>query len=431
MTAEIAVMNRVAVALAADSAATSIDGGLAKIYQTTEKLFNLDALSPIGVMIYGGADFLGIPWETIVKLFRSRHSQRRPSVRDYSDAFLRFLSADELINDELVDGYFFATACAVLAGLLRRAQEQSSASAEPIPKSLDKVIADYMSNWRALSFFGEMNDTTLSSLLVRYGDWLTKTCNEIFPPAVPIQDRMLDDLKALVALFMTKDVPHASSGCVIAGFGENQLFPSLAEYAIEGVVYPRFARVRTKSSVTITNQINANISPFAQAEMVHSFMTGVDPAFRENVDGVLSAVLTRFSQMAESQAASDLSEEKRSQLKAMLDGAITASMDQFRQELNDYSRRRHIDPVINAVALLPKDQLAVMAETLVALTSFKRKMSKDLETVGGAIDVAVISKGDGFVWIKRKHYFDASLNPRFLDRLKTYGQRHADTSQII
>ena len=88
--------------------------------------------------------------------------------------------------------------------------------------------------------------------------------------------------------------------------------------------------------------------------------------------------------------------------------------------------------MIEAVALLPKDQLAVMAETLVALTSFKRKMSKDLETVGGAIDVAVISKGDGFVWIKRKHYFDAALNPRFLDRLRTYGQeRYADASQTI
>jgi len=30
-----------------------------------------------------------------------------------------------------------------------------------------------------------------------------------------------------------------------------------------------------------------------------------------------------------------------------------------------------------------------------------------------SIDVAVISKGDGFVWIKRKHYFKAELNPQF------------------
>jgi len=48
-----------------------------------------------------------------------------------------------------------------------------------------------------------------------------------------------------------------------------------------------------------------------------------------------------------------------------------------------------------------QDELAAMAESLVNLTSFKRKVSMEAETVGGTIDVAVISKGDGFIWIKR------------------------------
>jgi hypothetical protein len=64
-------------------------------------------------------------------------------------------------------------------------------------------------------------------------------------------------------------------------------------------------------------------------------------------------------------------------------------------------------------ALLPKSELAAMAEALVNLTSFKRKVSMELETVGGPIDVAVISKGDGFIWVKRKHYFTKEMNPRF------------------
>jgi len=63
--------------------------------------------------------------------------------------------------------------------------------------------------------------------------------------------------------------------------------------------------------------------------------------------------------------------------------------------------------------MLPKDELAAMAESLVNLTSFKRKVTLETETVAGPIDVAVISKGDGFIWIKRKHYFKAELNPQF------------------
>ena len=62
---------------------------------------------------------------------------------------------------------------------------------------------------------------------------------------------------------------------------------------------------------------------------------------------------------------------------------------------------------------LPKEELAEMAETLVNLTSFKRRVTPEAETVGGPIDVAVISKGDGLVWIKRKHYFVPELNPRY------------------
>jgi len=69
--------------------------------------------------------------------------------------------------------------------------------------------------------------------------------------------------------------------------------------------------------------------------------------------------------------------------------------------------------VLNVVSILPKDELAFMAESLVKLTSFKRRVTMETETVGGPIDVAVISKGDGFIWIKRKHYFKSSENPQF------------------
>ena len=74
---------------------------------------------------------------------------------------------------------------------------------------------------------------------------------------------------------------------------------------------------------------------------------------------------------------------------------------------------RYADPLLEVVQGLPKPEMANLAEALVNLTSVKRKMSADAETVGGPIDVALISKGDGFVWVKRKHYFDIALNPSF------------------
>ena len=84
--------------------------------------------------------------------------------------------------------------------------------------------------------------------------------------------------------------------------------------------------------------------------------------------------------------------------------------------LTDMRREHYALPTINVVTVLPKDELAAMAEALVNLTSVRRRLSFQVESVGGPVDVAVISKGDGFVWIRRKTYFELSDNPHFMGR---------------
>lgn len=97
MTAEIAVLNRSAVALAADSASTSLQAtGLPKIFNTANKLFHLDGTRPIGVMVYGNSSFLGVPWETIIKKYRSVGSTSSARLQEAADKFLTFLSSPAL-----------------------------------------------------------------------------------------------------------------------------------------------------------------------------------------------------------------------------------------------------------------------------------------------------------------------------------------------
>ena len=79
-------------------------------------------------------------------------------------------------------------------------------------------------------------------------------------------------------------------------------------------------------------------------------------------------------------------------------------------------KRKFVAPIMNIVEHLPKEELAEMAEALVNLTALKRRVSLDLETVGGPIDVAVVSKGDGLIWTRRKHYFDPALNPSYFKK---------------
>ena len=68
---------------------------------------------------------------------------------------------------------------------------------------------------------------------------------------------------------------------------------------------------------------------------------------------------------------------------------------------------------MKVVEILLLKELAKVVSTLVRLTSFEKQLSLEAETVGEPIDVAVISKGDGFIWINRKHYFRPELNHRY------------------
>jgi len=66
------------------------------------------------------------------------------------------------------------------------------------------------------------------------------------------------------------------------------------------------------------------------------------------------------------------------------------------------------------IALMPKVELIELAEALVSITAIERKATSDEGTVGGPVDVAFISKHEGFVWIKRKHYFKPDLQSALL-----------------
>lgn len=79
MTAEIAVMNKWAIALAADSKVTISGMRASKAYDTVNKLFTLSKIHPVGIMIFGNAEWMDYPWETIIKLYRDKKGNNIPS----------------------------------------------------------------------------------------------------------------------------------------------------------------------------------------------------------------------------------------------------------------------------------------------------------------------------------------------------------------
>ncbi|WP_304677384.1 hypothetical protein [Lactobacillus taiwanensis] len=91
MTAEVGIINQRGIALAADSAITM---GGSKVINSATKIFTLDSAHYVGIMIFGNADIMGIPWEVIIKSFREFVGNKtKGTVGDYVKSFLDYISS--------------------------------------------------------------------------------------------------------------------------------------------------------------------------------------------------------------------------------------------------------------------------------------------------------------------------------------------------
>ena len=60
---------------------------------------------------------------------------------------------------------------------------------------------------------------------------------------------------------------------------------------------------------------------------------------------------------------------------------------------------------------MPIQDAVELAQFLVYTTIQFVRFTPGNPTVGGPIDIATITKHEGFKWVARKHYYDHDLNP--------------------
>lgn len=422
MTAEVIILNRQAVALAADSAVTLDWGNGRKIFNTGNKLFALSKYRPVGVMVYGNANFMGLPWESIIKHYRSRLGKTAFStLEEYIQHFIAFLENEDGVLwsvDTQADAFrntiasFYFELVKKIDKLIKdELEKHGTLTPETVSTLVASIIAKQYERWTTSSFLPRRDEACVRDIAEKFGDGFKELIDDIFEK-LPLSDDTISQLAAIGALLPCKDrFPDSVSGVVIAGFGEREIFPSAVSFTFDSVAFGRL-KYKILQRACADREHPSYIMPFAQSEMVQTFIEGIDPSFRQTVLAFLTDLTTKYPELILN-AIPDISHERRVEVKEGLQAAAEKMQKKVAEELQGYAQVEYIEPVLQAVAALPKDELAAMAESLVNLTSFKRRVSLQAETVGGPIDVAVISKGDGFVWIKRKHYFNANLNQTF------------------
>jgi len=405
MTAEIAILNTHGVAIAADSATTvRLNKNEYKIFNSANKVFTLSKYQPVGIMIYNNAGYMGIEWEIIIKEYR-RFLKKRvfKTLFEYANDFIKFISNFKYIDSKQQKDFLMSICYGFYSYLRDRfllvLNEKYGNTNNLTDKQVNTVFNDTI-DWLTevhKKINSKMNVKVDLNFIEQFKDDISITIKKIFEK-YKITNNQIDQLFVLLKNEIQKRIGNAGiyTGIVITGFGKDEIFPSIYNCHIHGKL-GKYLMISNEQKEQISQDSSAYIIPFAQSEMVNSFMKGIDPEFEKEIVKQIISLINSVKTV--------IDDSYKDKLKII--------QEKFFEYIENIKQTNYINPVMKVVNSLQKTELAEMAESLVNLTSFKKHISNDSETVGGPIDVAVITKGDGFIWIKRKHYFDIKLNNHF------------------
>ena len=421
MTSEVVVMNRWGVALAADSAVTiKKTANTSKSRDTGLKLFMLSKYHPVGVMVYNDAALLGVPWETIIKLYRKELGDRKfDTLEEYGWQVIDYLNENQaLFPIEVQDKYYLQA----LKDLYWQIDEVAEKSLSDIVRNErltvkelrdgQAIIATYIQ--QELQSWKEKTDCFEYESSKRFVGRLSGKVHDLISEVFKgwgLDNEAVGYLWELAILLISKNDFSSGpyTGVVIAGFGDAEHFPSVQDFRIGGI-YENKLKYQPPDCEKITDESSSIIKAFAYTDMVFSFLYGVT----NEVWGLLKEAKKLIQEMSIDaiNVIDDLSPAQREEWKKKIGVKnIETAQEFYDRVILECGGRKH--KIIQEIENLPHNELAQVASTLVNLNSFQQRMSPELETVGGPVDVAVISKGDGFIWIERKHYFRKELNEHF------------------
>ena len=199
------------------------------------------------------------------------------------------------------------------------------------------------------------------------------------------------------------------------GYGEQDVFPSYHSFVISASIDGMIKWTR-KSKYEVSNSSPACVEPFAQTDVSNTVVRGIDDNLRRQFYSSNGRIISLFKQEIVAALTASGAPKKVVDVIGSIDTEKYSAV--FQKGMDQFIQANYVQKLVDTVNYLSKEDIADMAESLVRMTCLKRHITTDEETVGGPVDVAVITKGDGFIWLKRKHYFTPEINHHFFERRK-------------
>ena len=408
MTAIVAVLNKHAVAVAADSAVTM--GDTHKVVNSANKIFTLSKYHPVAVMTYSNAAFMGVPWDIIIKEYRKELAKNSfEKLKYYIDDFIIFLHKRLFFCDEETQRDYLKLLLDSFVKICRDelSRQNGFAAEELTTKQLKEKFVSCKENLKNVEKCPEFGHYAYDEFKKQYYAFVKEYSSQ---NGVNLSDELCE---AFFCYLSAKLESPMNTGLVFVGYGENEIYPSLYPLNVSLAVDGRLRYYIDEARIVEISDHGCatSITPFAQIDVTQTIVRGINPTFRHILYDVISNTVSNVLRIIANHLTKD---DSTVAMAPIIQGLDTSSITKIAiQTIQQQMFNCYTEPLLQTVIGLDKEDMANMAESFIALTSLVRRMQPREETVGGPVDVAVISKGDGFVWINRKHYFKPELNATF------------------
>ena len=400
MSTGVCIINRNGIALAADSAGTYIsDTGNKMFYNSMDKVFSISENNICGLIAYGNMSIYNVSVEQLIKEFTLYLNSKTP----FNDFFEVWQYFESYIKeryqyykfDEAEKGYckwFIGTFLNNWGIRIKNVATEKDADLQIglIINDLRKYIDEHK---KILGF--NINKYIKTEHIDIYQDQV-----EAIVPELKIYPDYYNQLWDLLCEYFELSIGSESdnpTGLFFAGYGAEDAFPKYLHIEIHKIFKDKIKFIEEKRFVG--NGVNSEIIPLAQGEVIYTFCRGISTNFRNLIPEKTNAIIMSH---IDALSSLDFSDEQKEKIKNELSNCKA----QLTNEINTEIHINNVQPIFDSVQSIALPEMAFLAESLVNITTLKRTFSLDgkQQTVGGPTDVAVLSKADGFVWIKQKHY---------------------------
>lgn len=425
MTAVVGILNKHGVAIAADSAVTHVRFSR-KTTKNGNKMIRISNCVPICVMVTGRSEFNKTLWDIIIRHYRlHRGDIPHQTVEACAHDFFRYISDNHLFwEKDVVDRWIKC----VLNELFEEANdnvedqfkerdgEDKLIYPEKYRESFLKVLRRFRNDWLKTGACEQFKDYSQAQFHEYIGDLVRsflhmKTMDPAFDSfPIDLLNSLENDLELTLMVKLTthKYLEKKGSTLVFTGFGSSQEYPSLVQAdVLEGFDNRVNYYLFPENIICISDENPVAICPFAQKDIIISLLHGLHAGYARSVVSEIQAIYkTPFSSIFNIGDDDKEFENLRiSDFLKMLQDVKTDDLDKKTSNaLFPYldKKRRKWEKEVENYDLLA---MAALAQSLIDLTAFHRILTFVEESVGGPVDLAVITKSEGFTWLSRKSWY--------------------------